>query len=179
MKFCDSEYVFVAAAFEDKELGDWNHRRLDNKTCVNTYLDVKIYCCNCLCDNPIVNPRSHFSQHLINTTVQLSQRCWKSNNDTFRDALWLKCLTAFRCLLPGVWVHGPRPDGTAGVGPLPVFPRARPQLHAPANGGPGLLPQEQLPAQGHQMLQHTAKQQVSDLTLSFNVDVSRLVDRKW
>lgn len=80
----------------------------------------------------------------------------------FVSYFWLhpSSVLFFRCFLPGFRVHGPRPDGPAGIRPGPVFPWAHSQLHASADGGSGLLPQEQLPSQRHQMLQHTAQQQV-------------------
>lgn len=71
------------------------------------------------------------------------------------------CVYYPRCLLPCVWVHGPRPNGAARIwlgtflrGPYQVF-------HETVNGGAGLLSQKEFPSSRHQVLQHLTEQQVT------------------
>ena len=66
-----------------------------------------------------------------------------------------------RFVLPGVRVPGPRPDGAPGVRVGGVHGAAQRQHHETTHGGPQLLPQQELSAQGHQVQQHPHEQQVS------------------
>lgn len=79
-----------------------------------------------------------------------SSHCWRNES-----------VSSHRGVLPGVRVHGPRPDGPPGVGPRALQREPHQVFHEAAAGRTGLLPQEELPAQGHQVLQHPAQQQVS------------------